>query len=1074
MLDTISKAFNIYPGEARLVSLMLLYSFSLGIVKTYFLTAASALFLEQFDSATLSYVFIAAGLVIVVLGTVNARLQARLAPPVLLVALLGFLVALVLAAWLGVALSQAGWLVFSLLVLYRITYSLSTFAYWSLAGYLFDVRQGKRLFGMIDTGEMIARILGGVTLPLVIGIIGTVNLMLVSALALAACLLIQLNINRREGKTRFAAAERPARTERESVDVRRLLGKPYIALMVVTYMLLTFIYYMVEFLLYQQTQQQTMDADAIASFLGVFLGWAQFAVLITKVFLSGRLLGRFGVRLGVLAHPVAYLVAFAALALVGLTLGTTATLFFYLVLAAKVTEQVLDHGLSSPTYRVLYKPLPPRTRVAAQSLIEVRAAPLAVALSGVALLIFAQFPAANLGAVIGIALVTSAVWTVLAVLLNRQYREALAQALTQRLLGSADIELGDSSTLDILKRRLSSRYPGEVIYALDILEELEGGALDLVDALAHPAADVRRYALSRLEALHYPVAGETLLTLIERDPAPTVQTAALRAFCALYPDQVVETLEPYLDSPQRDLRLSAMVGFLRYGDIEGITTAGQRLLLLIDSAREDDREFAAQVFGETAQRTFYRPLLKLMSDDSTRVRRVALRAAGSIGNPTLLPRLVDALDSPATDYSAVKALAMTAADALDLLIDAYRTKPQVRHHVIHILGQRGGERAAAFLIGQLDQPDRQLRSGALNALMRLRYRADPLDHDRIERVILDELADAARWRAMQAALGEHGGLALLGSAIDTHQNRLRRRLFQLLALLRDPDVVMNARDQLAVGASEQRAYALEALDVLLPGAVKAPLLALLEGDWARLQSLYPQPDYDRTTALRQIITSPGDLIDFWTLSAALYAVGRLADPPLIALAGSALAIPHPVITETALWVLNHLKQDARKTNMLLTVEKVIILKTVDLFSRIDDDLLAQVAAALRDEYFDSQQTIFSKGDVGNCMYVIVEGAVRIHDGARTLNELKPREIFGELALLDADVRSASATTRQPTTLLRLDQDIFFELLRDQSELAMGIIRVLTGRLRKQINRLDPTTEQLYVKIFGDDPNKPSL
>lgn len=54
MLDTISKAFNIYPGEARLVSLMLLYSFSLGIVKAYFLTAASALFLEQFDSASVA------------------------------------------------------------------------------------------------------------------------------------------------------------------------------------------------------------------------------------------------------------------------------------------------------------------------------------------------------------------------------------------------------------------------------------------------------------------------------------------------------------------------------------------------------------------------------------------------------------------------------------------------------------------------------------------------------------------------------------------------------------------------------------------------------------------------------------------------------------------------------------------------------------------------------------------------------------------------------------------------------------------------------------------------------------
>jgi CRP-like cAMP-binding protein len=67
-----------------------------------------------------------------------------------------------------------------------------------------------------------------------------------------------------------------------------------------------------------------------------------------------------------------------------------------------------------------------------------------------------------------------------------------------------------------------------------------------------------------------------------------------------------------------------------------------------------------------------------------------------------------------------------------------------------------------------------------------------------------------------------------------------------------------------------------------------------------------------------------------------------------------------------------------------------------------------------------------------------------------LNYLGARDVFGEMALLDPEPRSATVTAVEDTALLRLDQASFQELLEERSEVARSIIKVLTRRLRERI------------------------
>jgi CRP/FNR family cyclic AMP-dependent transcriptional regulator len=139
--------------------------------------------------------------------------------------------------------------------------------------------------------------------------------------------------------------------------------------------------------------------------------------------------------------------------------------------------------------------------------------------------------------------------------------------------------------------------------------------------------------------------------------------------------------------------------------------------------------------------------------------------------------------------------------------------------------------------------------------------------------------------------------------------------------------------------------------------------------------------------------------------------------------------------------------------MLSTLEKMIILKGASIFAEVPNATLMKIASMLEAVELTPGERLFAKGDHGAAMYLVVAGAVRIHDGEHTFTTLGEREVFGEMALLDGEVRSASATAVEETLLLRLEQEPFLLLLEEQVGLARGILKVLTQRLRARSQEL---------------------
>ena len=102
------------------------------------------------------------------------------------------------------------------------------------------------------------------------------------------------------------------------------------------------------------------------------------------------------------------------------------------------------------------------------------------------------------------------------------------------------------------------------------------------------------------------------------------------------------------------------------------------------------------------------------------------------------------------------------------------------------------------------------------------------------------------------------------------------------------------------------------------------------------------------------------------------------------------------------------------------------LSRIPLFSQLDGAELAQIAAAGTRRTVAAQERIFTQGDRGDALYVILEGAVRVHltgaDGLEVeLSTLDAGEVFGSLALLEDQPRSASVTAIAPSSLLVLER-----------------------------------------------------
>lgn len=1085
----VAERFNVRPGEGRLVVLILLYTVGSFTANVLAYTAAYALFLAEFSAQSLPYVYIGESIGSSLLTLLYLRLSQRYALTNLLFGQLCVMVLTMLGYRLGLLRWTAGWFIFSLPIWYAVLNNQMNSAFWTLLGRLFHIQQGKRLFGLLTAGQEVATVSMGLLVPLLVSGIGTPNLLLLAALSMAGAggalrSIIRsaplLNASDAPATERATAGASPEHKSKSS-----LWTDPYIRLIFIVLLLFGLSDNLIDNLFYQQAGSRFTDPNQLAGFLGAFTAIVGGINLFCQLFLASPMLRRFGVYTIIVLTPVTLLAVLVPFVLVG-SWAYLSPLLFGLAVTLNLSRRVTDK-FDNTAGNLLYQPLPAALRAQTQTVVDGIFAPAVGGMAGLLLLYLNNVLGFTSLQLAWVLLPLVVVWVFMATRLGQLYGQRVQQALRRRIIEGNSAFQPDRASLDLLRQHLTDPHPGAVLYALDLLAATdEADFISVLPTLLHhPSPTVRLDGLARLERLGDPTLLPAIQQGLQRDPDPQVQAAALRTWAALGGLTDPAAIDHYLGESAPALRQAAMIGLLRSGALEGIMAVGETLTRLVASPLVADRLFATQVLGESRLTGLYRPLLKLLHDADPSVQQAALGAVAHIQHPLLWPQVIAALAAPQTRAAAQTALVVGGEAVLPALQQALAHPGQAPAHVrqlriilARVCGRVGSPACCALLVTQIDYPDPAVRLRALMALHQCGYRADAATRLLLEGGLQAEIAHAIWLLTLLLSLGEPAPepLRLLGQTLRTCLGQQQARLFLWLAPLYDPAILQRVRTALALApglqrrpTEEQRAYALETLDLLLPKAISKQLFVLLDDlppaqQRKQLAGDAPWTPLRLPAALASMISGDERWVTPWLRTVALYTVAYTpavqADPALQAAVLGATTAAEPLVQETATWVLARLSDATAGTpHALLMIEKVLILQRVEIFAATPADILVELAARLKELFTPAGAIIFDKGAAGDSMYIIVAGAVEALDGTRVFTQMGEREIFGEMALLDGEPRTATIRTAQPTHLLCLDQASFYELMDEHIEIARGVIHVLLQRLRARTADLNQLQTQ---------------
>ena len=974
---------------------MILLASLLELAFTFVDSMAFGLFLAEYGPQSLPYSYIVIAIFAPVAAVLYIKLGERVSFSKTLLINLSFLGTSSFLAWLSLKSSFVHSVSYTLPLLYQVVTNLGTLVVWQLAGRVYNFQQAKRLFPLLISGTWLASIIGGLLVEPLVDWMGASNL-LIPAMIMFGLALITLRTIAHTYLGQEPVVHQPHRIADPPIRSKRIFHDRYV-LLIFAYIVIWWIaYFFLDNIFANGAVARFPDVNQLTVFSGQLSAITGIVALISSTFLTSRIIARFGLRAGLMIEMVAVSLIIGLVVING-RLGGNVAIVFFLVAFAKLLNVGLGFSLSQTAYSIVFQPLPTTTRGSVQAAADGIFQPIAGGLAGLGILALTSGLKFNYLGLSYVYLGFAIALIIVIVLLSRRYVIALTQAITKRRLGESPTAIADPASVSLFRRHLQDPHPGRAIYALTKLETLDARTVirELSNLINHPAPEVRREAFIRIEKLRLAKMAKDVQKGLSVESVPSVKEAALRALGATTNGESPLLLTAFNKTDACSMR-GALVGLLKYGND---STAEQKLDSLLNSSSTEDRILAIQILGEVNRREYH-------------------------------PYLIAACDSPETSRAAGLALISIGTDALHEIETAFFQIDAPRQRLLTLtrtLGHIGGTHSQNILSSRMFTPDKELRTQILNALSQSGYRTK--DISTIQRAVKAEVEQVAWNCAAQVDLGEVDGTALLIAALDTSLKQIRNRVLLLASFIFNGNSIRRARDAFLLGTAMQVSYAVEIMDTQLPVEWKRWVMPVLEEllPQARSQHLavfFPQIKQIPEERLHAIIED--NLFSFWVRACAVYTYAQF----------------FPTVQ----------KGDPA---MLSTVEKVLILKTVSIFSETPDNVLADVADLLEEVNADANEIIFKQGESGDSMYIIIDGKVRVHTDERVLNHLGESEVFGEMALLDPEPRLASITAMEPTRLFRLDQSPFYQLMAERPEVATGIIGVLTKRLRDLVHDVSP-------------------
>lgn len=841
MKNRILQLFNIRKSEAWLVSNLFWMQFFQGVGVAVFNTVAFAMFLEHFSVNELPKVYLFSALLLWLTGFLYSKFEHALSVKVLALGVIVFVSASILFFRMELMLTNAPLFLFLMFSWYYVIYLLTNLEFWGIAALLFDIRQSKRLFGMIGAGDIPAKLIGYSAVPILVKFTQNENVLLISVVSILLSLVFYYRLNR-AGKLDIQVAHdhHHAHTEHATSTVKDIVKSFFGNRMIATVALLSFIVVtcvtIISFSFYSEIKLESKTDEQLAAFIAMFYAGGRVLAIVIRLVLTGRLTNLLGTKGSLLISPIILFVFLLAIIFLPFVTHHEHTVIYIFGLMAIITE-VLKTSLQDPVFLSLMQPLSSHLRLKGHTIVKGVMDPFALAFSGFMLYSLLQFSGkVDLFLLSYLLFTLLIVWVVMIFIVDKEYVRTLVTALNKRYSVGQEMNLNDAKTYQVLRQKVQSGEVGEAIYVLYLLDknyEEDKDELVLL-ALSHPKDDVRMQALRLAERRRISAALPKIEEIISNRKDAQLLPEAVKAKCMLLPDEL-ENFDEFLDVKDSRLMKAAITGFMSSGGINAVVTAGQKLLTLIDSSVVADRKTAAEIIGDLGIQSFYKPLLRLLKDEDEEVVKATIIAAGKVKNEKLVKPLIDFYVNRKFERLVLEALQESGSSALHEIRELlhHRTlSNQQMSKLILLCGRIEGHQPIKVL-DELVWSRPQFRLDILHALSQAQFRASEQDKTKYLDLIHLYLHKAVMVYFMIEEAEKHKTAKILVDALHLELNHLRDSLLQMFSFIYDRDKMMRAKSAFQMKRSDSIANALEVIEIEVPKEISLLFIRLFEpGDVA--------------------------------------------------------------------------------------------------------------------------------------------------------------------------------------------------------------------------------------------------
>jgi len=940
---------------------------------------------------------------------------------------------------------------------------LQAMLFWNICNDIFNTRQSKRLFPLLTAGGVIGLILGSFGTPYFARLFQMDNLLylylcttllgagIVQAMGRSYPSLIFSEKEEKKGKKKASMIQ-------EFKDVLPLIKDSVLIkiVLVLTFMPNVVIPIMNYQFNYAVNDQFASEA-AMLQFFGYFRGGLYMISLFILLFV-GRIYGKWGLPVALMFHPFNYMIAFFAF------------LFrfdFFSAMYARMSTNIIRTTINVPAGSILIGLFPASYRGMIRPFLRGTVVRLALFIGSSLILISGNFFHPKYLSLVALPFMLA--WLAAPFVLKSKYPKILMDLISNNLLDIKSMEKeelgqifkGDKILPQLKEAFLSARGKDAIWYG-KLLKNFATPDLDksIFENLENQDDDTKIALIKMISPQGLAISMENLIPFLDPQK-PEVTIAILKIFCLQGSKSIKKiklSVSPFINNPHPVVK-GFTVACLYKGNPEKYSGMIDKWL---ESNDINDIQSGIVSAGLSGERIYIDTLLKILSrhdidqiipDIIIALSRLRARELNSViysyfsyDSKNVRMAALDALDIN-DDFSLKKAILLLA-DNSDAIHDF--AKEKIKNAEYHNNG---------VLVECLGLPGTRIRRGLFELLETLDIKE--LDMFLFAKKNLDK---CYAYLAMGQNLENRPPGEMRDLAIE---HMLQQKELGLENIIR----VLSIKDQtgrmktawrgIFSADKGQRANAIELLSDIMDRKLfnamlpllesPTPAMALIEG---KKVTMIPKFDPEGKQVFSNLLSSE-DWVDV------VMGLSLVHDEPSL-IEGHGVfkelenSINKNIFKEVQRILMKNGKESKNpqriKSTEIPLGEKILLLKEIEIFSDLSPAELAAIATVTKELNYPEDRTVIKQNDVGDTVFLVVDGEVEVikekTDGDEmVIATIGEGDAFGEMALLDSEVRSATIRTTKSSRFLIIHQQEFKETAMEYPRIALKICKVLSRRIR---------------------------